>query len=344
MTNRTEDLKVAVIGMGRIGELHAQNILRHTPEVSLVAISDPLQAQISKIGPKERVKSYLDYRKMLQIEQPDAVLICTPNDTHFEIIEACCSRGIHIFCEKPLETRLDTIDQIQKLVDKFDIHLQVGFNRRFDSRFAELAERVRLGEIGDLRTIKIISRDPAPPPLSYIQSSGGLYVDMTIHDFDMSRFVSHSNVSKVSAVGGALFSEDIRNSQDIDTTLITLVMENDTLVSIDNCRHSKPGYDQRLEVFGSEGMLQAQNKRISELVYHNETGRIDSPPFDFFLERYEYSYVSEIQEFFRCLLQNEPPSVSVEDAKHATAIAIAAKLSLEEERIVKMSEIIEVGT
>jgi myo-inositol 2-dehydrogenase/D-chiro-inositol 1-dehydrogenase len=247
--------------------------------------------------------------------------------------------GKQIFCEKPIAHDLADIDQALAAADRAGVKLMIGFNRRFDPNFARVREVVAAGEIGEPHILHIMSRDPAPPPIDYIKVSGGIFLDMTIHDFDMARFLIGSEVEEIYAAGGVMVDPAIGAAGDIDTALITLHFENGVLGSIDNSRQAVYGYDQRVEVFGSKGAVSADNVYPNTAVI-GDAGRIHRDlPLNFFMERYTESYVAEIKAFIDCVLGDTAPPVSGLDGRIPVVMGYAAKRSLEEARPVKLSEI-----
>jgi len=254
------------------------------------------------------------------------------------MIEAAAA-GKHVFCEKPVDHSLVKIDKAIEAVKKAGVKSQIGFNRRFDPNFKKLRDLVQEGKIGDLHILRITSRDPAPPPAEYVKGSGGMFLDMTIHDFDMARYLSGSEVEEVYAAGGVMVDPAIGAAGDIDTAIITLKFANGAIGTIDNSRKAAYGYDQRAEVFGSGGMAATANNTPNSSVYSNAEGVYSEKPLYFFLERYMESFTAELRDFITAIREDKPTPVSVEDGLKPVIIAMAAKKSLEENRPVKLSEI-----
>jgi myo-inositol 2-dehydrogenase/D-chiro-inositol 1-dehydrogenase len=267
------------------------------------------------------------------------VIICSATDTHARIIEEASAAGKHIFCEKPIDLDLKRVDPALAAADKAAVKLQVGFNRRYDSNFRAIHEAVRAGKIGEPQVLRITSRDPAPPPIAYIKVSGGIFMDMTIHDFDMARYLVGSEVTEVYAVGGVLVDPQIGAAGDIDTAAITLRFANGAIGMIDNSRKAIYGYDQRAEVFGSGGVVGTSNNAAHTAVISDASGVHGPLPLYFFLERYTDSYIAELREFIDCIKNDTPPTVTGVDARKATVIGLAARKSAQENRPVKVSEI-----
>jgi myo-inositol 2-dehydrogenase/D-chiro-inositol 1-dehydrogenase len=255
------------------------------------------------------------------------------------MIEQAAAAGKHIFCEKPIALDLPKIDHALQAVDKADIKLQVGFNRRFDPSFKRVRDLVAKGELGAPHILRITSRDPAPPPISYVKVSGGIFLDMAIHDFDMARYLMGSEVEQVYAAGAVLVDPEIGKAGDIDTAVTTLYFANGALGVIDNSRKAVYGYDQRVEVFGSAGMALVTNKTPDNVVRSDAAGVHSALPLYFFVERYAEAYVVEMLEFVQCIRENKTPSVVGLDGRIPVVMGYAAKKSYEEHRPVRLSEI-----
>jgi myo-inositol 2-dehydrogenase/D-chiro-inositol 1-dehydrogenase len=335
-----ERVKVGVIGAGRIGRLHARHLATRVPDADLEAIADvDMEAARSTASEFAVPTAVPDYRALLDDPAIQAVVVCSPTDTHAHIVEQAAAAGKHIFCEKPIDLRLDRIDEALAAVERAGVKLQVGFNRRFDPSFRKVREMVAEGKIGSPHMLRITSRDPEPPPISYIRVSGGIFLDMTIHDFDMARFLLGSEVTEIYADGGVMVDPEIGQAGDIDTALITLRFANGAIGAIDNSRKAVYGYDQRVEVFGSEGMLAVANNPRDTHSHSDAEGVHSSLPVYFFLERYTESYVSEMEAFIRCICEDAPPEVSGEDGRIPVVMGLAAQRSYQEHRPVELSEI-----
>ncbi len=334
----SKNLQIAVIGAGRIGKIHAQNIATRLAGAQLAGVADVDLAAAQQLAEQWHAGSGTrDYRELLRQPSVDAVAICSATNTHAQIIEEAAAAGKHIFCEKPIDLDVKRIQQALAAVEKAAVKLQVGFNRRFDPSFAKLRELVAAGKIGTPHILRITSRDPAPPPLSYIRVSGGIFLDMAIHDFDMTRFMTGSEVEEVYAVGDALVDPEIGRAGDLDTCLVTMRLKNGMLASIDNSRQAIYGYDQRVEVFGSGGMVSAGNRTPDTHVYLNADGTHSAKPQHFFLDRYQESYVLEMQAFVDSVLRDRVPPVTGRDGLAPVIIGLAARQSLQEGRPVKVS-------
>ena len=333
-------VNVGVIGAGRIGRLHAENLVYRVPDAQVVAICDVVESAAQQCAVRLGIPSAgQDYRAILQDPTVEAVLICSSTDTHATLIEEAASAGKHIFCEKPIDLSLQRIDQAIGAADRSGVKLQIGFNRRFDPNFLRIREAVADGQIGAPHIVRITSRDPAPPPISYIRVSGGIFLDMTIHDFDLAHYLIGSDITEVFAVGGVLVDPAIGQAGDIDTAIITLRFANGALGTIDNSRQAAYGYDQRVEVFGSLGMIAAENNTPDRAVLSDKDGVHGALPLHFFLERYTESYVSEMRAFIRSIQEGTPPPVTGLDGRMPVAIALAAARSIAESRPVQLNEI-----
>ncbi len=333
-------INIGVIGLGRIGKVHLESLMYRLPKAKVVAAADvnkKTHAFAKAIG-VETV--YTDYKEIINHPDIQGVIICSPTFTHLPYIEEVARAGKHIFCEKPLELTIEKIKKIDAIIEQTGVKLQVGFNRRFDANFAKVRTMVQKGKIGDPHILKISSRDPAPPPIEYIKGSGGIFLDMTIHDFDMARFVVDSEVTEVYAKGAVLVDKAIGAAGDIDTALITLTFENGCIGVIDNSRKSVYGYDQRLEIFGSKGMSQIGNNHHDAQLLYDKKGGHSALPLDFFMDRYTEAYFKEMQVFIEAIEKDKAIPVGSKDALMATAIAIAAKKSIIENRAVRIAEIL----
>ena len=333
-------IKVGVIGAGRIGKIHAENLATRIPGVVVAAIADVNIEAARELAAKLHVENvYSDYKKIMGDKSIDAVAICSSTDTHADLIIEAASAGKHVFCEKPVDHSLAKIDKAIDAVKKAGVQCQIGFNRRFDPNFKALRDLVQGGRIGDLHILRITSRDPAPPPAEYVKVSGGMFLDMTIHDFDMARYLSGSEVEEVYAAGSVMVDPAIGAAGDIDTAIITLKFANGAIGTIDNSRKAAYGYDQRAEVFGSGGMAATANNTPNTSVYSNADGVISEKPLYFFLERYMESFVAELRDFVDAIREGTPTPVNVLDGRKPVVIAMAAKKSLQENRPVRLSEI-----
>lgn len=334
-------IKVGIIGAGRIGKVHGESIARYVKNAQVKAIADPyMNAETEKWAKDLGILDiYTDYHKILEDKEIEAVLICSSTDTHSKISIEAIKAGKHIFCEKPIDHDVNKILEVKKALENSKVKFQVGFNRRFDSNFIAAREAVKKGKVGELNVLKICSRDPAAPPVSYIKVSGGIFLDMTIHDFDMVRFMSGEEVEEVFAYGGVLVDKAIGEAGDIDTAIISMRLKSGALAVIDNCRRASYGYDQRVEAFGSLGQVAISNNTESTAVISDADGVHAEKPLLFFLERYMQAYVAEITEFVDCIVNDKEVIVDVDCGLQPVLIGLAAKKSLAENRPVKIAEI-----
>jgi myo-inositol 2-dehydrogenase/D-chiro-inositol 1-dehydrogenase len=333
-------VRIGLIGAGRIGRVHAEHLANRIPEANLVAVSDIFVEAAEKLASDFQIPAaYKDHRRIMEDKTIDAVVICSSTDTHAMMIAEAAAAGKHIFCEKPIDHDLSKIDHVLAAVEQAGVKLQVGFNRRFDPNFQRVREIVAAGEIGEPHILRITSRDPGPPPIEYIKVSGGIFLDMTIHDFDMARFLMGEEVEEIYATGGVRVDPHIGEAGDIDTAIITLRFENGAIGSIDNSRKAVYGYDQRVEVFGSEGVVMVSNNTPHTAVVSNASGVFGPLPQFFFIERYTESYVAEMKEFVKCIQQDTSPPVNGLDGRIPVVMGYAAKMSFDENRPVKLSEV-----
>jgi myo-inositol 2-dehydrogenase/D-chiro-inositol 1-dehydrogenase len=323
-------LRIGIIGAGRIGKLHANNLVSRVPGASLAAVSDVYEPAAKELAEKLNIPKYTsDYHDILKDANIDAVFICSSTDTHSPISIEAAKAGKHIFCEKPIDHDLDKIRAVLEEVKKAGVKYQVGFNRRFDRNFKHVHEVVQSGGIGDVQIVKVTSRDPEAPPLSYVKVSGGIFVDMTIHDFDMVRYLSGSEVEEVSAFGACLVNPEIGEAGDVDTCIITLKFANGALGVIDNSRQAVYGYDQRIEVFGSKGCITADNETPNNTTLYTKDAVTKEKPLWFFLERYNEAFITEECAFVDSCLNDKDTVVGAFDGLQPVLIAIAAKESCE---------------
>jgi myo-inositol 2-dehydrogenase / D-chiro-inositol 1-dehydrogenase len=333
-------LNIGIIGAGRIGKVHTETIVRSISSASIKAIVDTNLSEAKELASKFHVNSFTNnYKEVLNNTEINAVLICSPTNTHAQYIVEAAQAGKHVFCEKPVDLDLKIIENAINVAEKSGVKLMVGFNRRFDSNFNKVKQMVDEGKIGEPHILKITSRDPVPPPAEYIASSGGMFLDMTIHDFDMARYIVGSEVEEVFVTAGVMVDEKIGQAGDVDTALITLKFENGAMGIIDNSRKAVYGYDQRLEIFGSKGMIKVDNNAPDNHNYYNKDGVHASLPLNFFMDRYIEAYAREIKEFCKAVIENQPVPVNGTDGLLSVAIGLAVKKSHSEKRVVKVSEV-----
>ena len=331
-------LNIALLGFGRIGKIHFTNIEQYFPAATVTAVADPA-GNDAFVRQHKDIFFTKDPYEAIARKDVDAVLICTPTSSHATLIEEAIRQGKHIFCEKPMDLSLERTEALTKLAKEANIRLMIGFNRRFDPDFMQAYRSVREGKIGDVQVVKITSRDPGLPPLDYIRNSGGLFMDMAIHDFDMARYIMNKEVVEVFAKGLVVIDPAVARAGDVDTALTTLTFEDGSYAVIDNSRKAVYGYDQRLEIFGSGGMIQVENNLHNRNVLYNESGIHQALPLDFFMDRYSRSYLKEIELFIDALTQQKEIPATGADAIQATMIAVAAKMSMESGNPVKLEEI-----
>ena len=338
--NNAKALNVGLIGSGRIGRIHAENLATRIRGVRLVAVADIALEAAQDLAKRYNIPvSTPDYRELLENASLHAVVICSATDTHAQFIREAAQAGKHIFCEKPIDFDLSRIDSALAEVERAGVKLQIGFNRRFDPSFRKVKELVAAGKVGQPQLLRITSRDPEPPPIEYVKVSGGIFFDMTIHDFDMARYLMGSEVEEVFAVGGVMVDPRIGEVGDLDTALITLRFANGALGAIDNSRKAIYGYDQRVEVFGSAGMAAAGNETPDRHTLSNSEGVHSSRPLYFFLERYAESYLKEMQSFIECIREDREPEVNGRDGRAPVLIGLAARRSYDEGRPVRLEEV-----
>lgn len=318
-------LNIGLLGCGRIGQVHARS-LKHMDEARAVAVADAVPEAANALAGEIGAKA-MDAGALIASADVDAVVIGTPTDTHFDLIHGAAAAGKAIFCEKPVDMSVARIRQCLKAVAAAGVPFMTGFQRRFDPNFALLKARIAEGAIGDVEMVTILSRDPAPPPIGYVRSSGGIFCDMTIHDFDMARFLLGEEPTELFAAGSCLIDPQIGDAGDADTAMVTLKTASGRLCQISNSRRASYGYDQRVEAHGSKGMVRARNRREHQVELANADGFTAAPAQHFFLERYSEAYRREMVHFVEAVTAGRPPSPSGEDGLRAQAIADAATRS-----------------
>ena len=330
-----------VIGAGRIGKVHTESICMHVKGAKIKTLADPFMsdetaAWAKSLGVENTVK---DYHEILNDPEIDAVMICSSTNTHSPISVEAINAGKHVFCEKPIDHDLANIKKVVDALQGKNLKYQVGFNRRFDHNFEAVKNAIVNGKIGDPQIIKITSRDPEPPSAEYAAVSGGMFLDMTIHDFDMVRYLAGCDAEEIYVQSAVLVDPAIGEAGDVDTALITLKMANGAIAMIDNCRKAVYGYDQRAEVLGTKGMVQTSNDTASSLVFSGADGITGEKPLYFFLERYMESFSREVRLFVEAIENDTPTPLGVMDGLKPVLMGIAAKKSVEEHRPVRLDEI-----
>lgn len=330
-------IRIGIIGAGRIGRVHAANLARRIPGAEVVVVVDPSEEAAKACAAELGVASWsTDVATVIDDPWAQALVIASPTDTHTRIIMEAAAAGKDLFCEKPIDLALDRVDAALAAVARAGVKLQIGFNRRFDPSFARARLVVASGGIGDPHLLRITSRDPQPPPAEYLAVSGGLFADMTIHDFDMARWILGDEPVEIMAAGAILVDPAIGRLGDIDTAVVTIRMSRGTLVTIDNSRRSVYGYDVRLEAFGSGGSVRVDNVVPTSVVHTTAGGATGDTPPHWFIERFAEAYLAEMHEFVRCLQEDRNPSVTGIDGRVPLVMAHAARQSLDESRAVRI--------
>ncbi|MBO6757520.1 MAG: inositol 2-dehydrogenase [Roseibium sp.] len=329
-------LKVALLGAGRIGKVHAKAVAS-TDGVELVAVADAFADAAAAIADKHgaRVQSTAAIEDNADV---DAVIICTPTDTHADLIEAFARSGKAVFCEKPIDLSVERVKTCLAVVERTGAVLMLGFNRRFDPHFQAVHAAIQKGRIGTVEMVQIVSRDPGPPPADYIKSSGGIFRDMTIHDFDMARYLLGEEIETVLATGSNLVDPQIGTLGDYDSVSVVLMTATGKHCTISNSRRATYGYDQRIEVLGSRGAISAENQRPVSIELATADGFQRPPLHDFFMTRYTEAYAAEIAAFVEAVAAGTEPSPGGDDGLNALLLAEAALKSVHEKRAVPMSE------
>jgi myo-inositol 2-dehydrogenase/D-chiro-inositol 1-dehydrogenase len=315
-------IRMGLLGAGRIGRIHGSNVAAH-PGASLVAVADALP-QAAQTLAAETGSKVASIEAIIADKDIDAVVICTPTDMHSDLIEAAARAGKAAFCEKPVDLSSDRIRTCLEVVKKAGTPLMIGFNRRFDPNFASLKRRLEAGEAGEIEIVTVISRDPGPPPVDYVKRSGGLFRDMMIHDLDMARFLLGEEPVEVHAVGSSLVDKGIGAVGDVDTAAVLLKTASGKIAQISNSRRATYGYDQRIEVHGSKGMLRAGNVHNTTVELATGGGFTADPVQNFFLERYAAAYRDEFDAFVKAITSGKAPTPSGEDGLKAQILADAA--------------------
>ena len=335
-------MKVGIIGAGRIGKVHAKNISMFVPEMEIKTIADPFANDATReFAAQYRIPNVTtDPADILEDPEIEAVLICSSTDTHSKFIIEAAKAKKHIFCEKPIDYDLNKVHEAIDAAKEAGVKLQIGFCRRFDHNHRAVYDMVREGKVGDVNIVKISSRDPEPPPVSYVKVSGGIFYDMMIHDFDMARFLAGSEVTEVTAAGSVLVDPGIGEAGDVDTAVVTLKFENGAIGIIDNSRKAVYGYDQRVEVFGSKGAAVNENDIPNTAVLWGEDGTVSGTAYKVMWDRYTGAFVSEMQAFAAAVANDTETPVTGEDGLYPVLMAAAATKSLHEGgRPVKISEV-----
>ena len=332
-------LRIGILGAGRIGKVHAESLAFRLPRATPVVIADVRQESAREVAalcniPQTTSRS----EEVLADPEVDAVVICTPTNSHAELIIQAARAGKHIFCEKPIDLNLERIDSALREVADAGVKFQVGFNRRFDANYARARKAVRDGEVGTPQLLHIISRDPAPPPISYIRGSGGIFLDMTIHDFDMARFLMGDEVEEIFTGAGVMVDEEIGKAGDVDTALVMLRFTKGAIGVIDNSRKAVYGYDQRVEILGSGGAISTDNCYPNQAVLRTDKSVWRELPLHFVMDRYTESFIHEMRAFVDAVLDNTAVPVTGFDGRVPIVMGLAARKSFDEHRPVRLEE------
>ena len=328
-------IRFSVLGCGRIGTMHARNLARH-PQAKLVSVFDVYTKASDAMAAELGVKAAPSVDAVLADPEVDAVLIATSTDTHVDLITQAARAGKAILCEKPIALDMKKVEQCWSEIGSLNATVMIGFNRRFDPSFRAVYDRMTKGEIGKLEQLIITSRDPSPPPISYINVSGGLFRDMMIHDFDLARYFA-GDIVEVQAFGANFVDPAIKEAGDIDAAMVTMRAASGTLIHINNSRRATYGYDQRLEAFGEKGMLIAGNKTATSVQAFSAAGTAQGDVvLPFFIERYSDAYAAEVGHFVESVAAGSTPLTSFKDGAEALRLADAALESLQTGRVVKL--------
>ncbi len=332
-------VRIAVLGTGRIGAMHAELLAHRVEGATLVAVYDAEPERARSVADELGVDAVASAEELYAAPHVDAIAICSSTDMHVNAMVAAAEAGKAVFCEKPLSLDLDELDRGIAAVEAAGVLFQVGFNRRFDPAHQSVRDAVAAGTIGDVHVVRITSRDPAPPPVEYARRSGGLFLDTTIHDIDMARFVTGSEVVEVYARGALRITPELADLDDVDTAVVTLTHDDGAFTVIDNSRQAVYGYDQRVEAFGSLGVAASENPLAHTGLVRTTAGTRAPTLPHFFLERYIPSYVREWDAFVRAFREGLPSPVGPADGRAPLVIGLAAGRSHREGRSVRIDEI-----
>ena len=330
-------LKVGLLGAGRIGQVHAAVVAAHEGS-KLAAVSDVYAPAAEELAAKYHAQMRSS-NEIIADDTIDAILIATSTDTHSDLIEAATQAGKAVMCEKPVDLSLERARACLEVVSATGRPVMIGFNRRFDPSFAAIRDSLAAGQIGKAELLSVTSFDPAPPPVEYIKVSGGIFRDMMIHDFDMTNFIMGETPVSISASGACLVDPEIGRAGDIDTAVVTLSYADGKLAVIKNSRRAAYGYDQRLELLGADGLLQAQNMLENSVVKSTSQGVISAKPTYFFIERYMPAYKAEWAAFVAAVQEGDDMPVSLQDGVQALAMAEAAQRSFDSSRPVRLADV-----
>ena len=331
-------INIALMGAGRIGKMHAEIISSH-PDANLKFVYDVNKEFASKVAKQNNAELVNSPEEAINNEKINAILIASATPTHTKFITMGAKAGKAIFCEKPIDLDINKVNECMEEINGIDVPLQIGFNRRFDNSHSKVQKAKLNKEIGELEMLIITSRDPEPPGIDYLNAAGGFFRDTTIHDFDLSRFIlGHDPIIEVSAFGDNLFDENVKKAQDFDTAMFVLRSKAGVMIHINNSRRAVYGYDQRVEAFGSKGMIISNNQTPTSVEKFNELSTSSNEPIlHFFIERYAQAYRDQFNHFLDCVKNNTKPSVGFQDGRNALLIANAAYQSNKEKRTIQVN-------
>jgi myo-inositol 2-dehydrogenase/D-chiro-inositol 1-dehydrogenase len=333
-------LQFGIIGAGRIGRVHAENLSFRLSNTNVRAITDTNCKAARSLAERCNIPMIAESAEQIMADpEIDAMVICSPTDTHADLMVKAAQARKHIFCEKPISLRLESIDRALEVVDASGVCLQIGFNRRFDSNFKRVRDAVGSGEIGIPSLMHIVSRDPEPPPPAYVRTSGGIFMDMTIHDFDMARFLMGDEVEEIYTAAGVMIDPEIGKAGDLDTAVVVLRFRGGAIATIDNSRKAAYGYDQRVEILGSLGKIETENRFPNQAWISTAESVSRDLPLNFFMDRYEQSFVAEMESFANAVADGRPTAVPGIDGRITTVMALAARKSYDERRPVRIEEV-----
>jgi len=331
-------INIALLGAGRIGKMHAEIITAH-PEANLQYVYDVNKEFGSQVAKKHNAELVNSPEEAINNDTINAILIASATPTHTQFITMGAKAGKAVFCEKPIDLDINKVNKCMEAINGIDIPLQIGFNRRFDNSHAKVQQARVNKEIGELEMLIISSRDPEPPGLDYLNAAGGFFRDTTIHDFDLSRFIlSDDPIVEVSAFGDNLFDPNAKKAQDFDTAMFVLKSKAGVMIHINNSRRAVYGYDQRVEAFGSKGMIISNNQTQSSVErYSDASSSSKEPVLHFFIERYVQAYRDQFNHFVECIINNKKPSVTFKDGRNALIIANAAYESNRQKKVIEIN-------
>eukprot|EP00871_Galdieria_phlegrea_P002623 jgi/Galph1/3361/GphlegSOOS_G2031.1 len=338
-SDANKEVRIGVIGCGRIGQLHINNINSRIANAQVVCVSDFIPDAATQAAKKFNIPmACTKHEDVLEHAKVDAVIVCSPTDTHAQIIKDAARKRVHVFCEKPIDTQLSVIRDAVQTTKQCGIKFMVGFQRRFDRNFKRILEARRSGNLGTPLKLTLISRDPAPPPIEYLKQSGGIFLDQAIHDFDMARFLMGEDIVEIYATG---FAKDPKVAEigDIDNATCHIKFQSGAVGVIDNARETNYGYDQRAELFGSKGTISIDNDYPNTAQTLSSSGLCSDLPLHFFMERYSAAYLEEMETFIQCIQQDKPVPVGGEEGLIPVVYSEAAKKSYQENRPVRIKEI-----